>query len=774
MVDERAAGSELVFLEVRVGTRRWLLPPDESITIGRDQGADVYLGDKQVSRRHAVVAPTMDGWVLTDHSRNGVFVDGRRVNRLLVTAPTVLTLGQSRGEPEVSLAPCSSHTGPLQAREPPPTHARRSTVHAADTGRIRIGRLPDNDIVLDDLLVSRRHATMLQGPGGWRIVDMASANGTYLNGLPVAEAPVAEGDVIGVGHALLHLVGDRLVEYIDVGDVDFEARDLVVTVDGARLLDLVGFAVPERGLMAVVGPSGAGKSTLLGALTGFHPADSGEVRYGGRDLYANYSELRHRIGFVPQEDILHPQLTVRRALSYAARLRFPADVSAADRDQRIDEVLGELGLTGQAAQRIDRLSGGQRKRTSVALELLTRPSLLFLDEPTSGLDPGLDRSVMQTLRALADEGRTVVVVTHSIANLSLCDRLLVLAQGGRVAYYGPPGQALDYFGVTDFAEVFQLLQREEPVDWTDRFRTSELYDRYVGASAGHVGAPGGARPPAAGQHQQSPLTQFAVLCRRTLDVIKADRQYAVFLAVLPVLLCGLVYAVPSPPGLSAAAGLPEPIQLLLVMTVGGTLMGTAISIRELVKERAIYRRERAIGLSMGAYLASKLVVLGVVAGVQAVVFSVLSLLGKRGPDGQVLLGSGALEIVVALIALTFASMVVGLVISAAIDNADRGMPLLVLLVMVQLVLSGGLFPVHGTVVLEQVSWAVPTRWAYAMGASTGDFSKLPPSRADWLWRHDATSWIVDLCVLGVLTLVLIGVTALLLRRLDPRRRRPAG
>jgi energy-coupling factor transporter ATP-binding protein EcfA2 len=473
---------------------------------------------------------------------------------------------------------------------------------------------------------------------------------------------------------------------------------------------------------------------------------------------------------VPQEDILHPQLTVRRALSYAARLRFPADVSAADRDQRIDEVLGELGLTGQAAQRIDRLSGGQRKRTSVALELLTRPSLLFLDEPTSGLDPGLDRSVMQTLRALADEGRTVVVVTHSIANLSLCDRLLVLAQGGRVAYYGPPGQALDYFGVTDFAEVFQLLQREEPVDWTDRFRTSELYDRYVGASAGHVGAPGGARPPAAGQHQQSPLTQFAVLCRRTLDVIKADRQYAVFLAVLPVLLCGLVYAVPSPQGLSAAAGLPEPIQLLLVMTVGGTLMGAAISIRELVKERAIYRRERAIGLSMGAYLASKLVVLGVVAGVQAAVFSVLSLLGRRGPDGQVLLGSGALEIAVALIALTFASMVVGLVISAAIDNADRGMPLLVLLVMVQLVLSGGLFPVHGTVVLEQVSWAVPTRWAYAMGASTGDFSKLPPSSTDWLWRHDATSWIVDLCALDVLTLVLIGVTALLLRRLDPRRR----
>jgi ABC-type multidrug transport system ATPase subunit/pSer/pThr/pTyr-binding forkhead associated (FHA) protein len=773
MADERIAGYLPVFLEVRVGTRRWLVPPDGSITIGRDQGADVYLGDSQVSRRHAVVAPTVDGWVLTDYSRNGVFVDGRRVNRLLVTAPTVLTLGQSRGGRKVSLAPCGADNGPLQAREPPPTHARRSTVHAADGARMTIGRSPDNDIVLDDLLVSRRHATMLRGPDGWRIVDVDSANGTYLNGRPVTDAGVTEGDVLGVGHALLHLVGDRLVEYTDVGDVDFEARDLVVTIDGARLLDLAGFAVPERSLLAVVGPSGAGKSTLLGALTGFHPADSGEVRYGGRDLYANYLELRHRIGFVPQEDILHPELTVRRALSYAARLRFPADVSAADRDQRIDEVLGELGLTDQAAQRIDRLSGGQRKRTSVALELLTRPSLLFLDEPTSGLDPGLDRSVMQTLRALADEGRTVVVVTHSVLNLSLCDRLLVLAKGGRVAYYGPPGEAVDYFGVADFADVFQLLQRDEPVDWTDRFRTSELYDRYIGAGAGH-GRPSSARPPAAGRRQQSALTQFAVLCRRTLNVIKADRQYAVFLAALPVLLCGLVYAVPSPPGLSAATGAPEPIQLLLVMVVGGTLMGAAVSIRELVKERAIYRRERAIGLSMGAYLGSKLVVLGAVTAVQAAVFSALSLLGRRGPDGSVLLGSGALEIAVALIALTFASMVVGLVISAAIDNADRGMPLLVVLVMVQLVLSGGLFAVHGKVVLEQVSWAVPTRWAFAMAASTGDFSKLPPPTTDWLWRHDATSWIVDAAALAALTLVLVGVTALLLRRLDPHRRRQAG
>jgi ABC transport system ATP-binding/permease protein len=139
-------------------------------------------------------------------------------------------------------------------------------------------------------------------------------------------------------------------------------------------------------------------------------------------------------------------------------------------------VLAELELTGQGGQRIDTLSGGQRKRTSVALELLTTPSLLFLDEPTSGLDPGLDRSVMQTLRGLSDGGggrggtrpaggRTVVVVTHSVLNLDMCDLLLVLAPGGHLAYFGPPREALRYFGQPDFSEMFLLLGGSPGRSW---------------------------------------------------------------------------------------------------------------------------------------------------------------------------------------------------------------------------------------------------------------------------------------------------------------------
>jgi ABC-type multidrug transport system ATPase subunit len=548
----------------------------------------------------------------------------------------------------------------------------------------------------------------------------------------------------------------------------------VTTKEGRRLLDGIGFALAERSLLAVIGPSGAGKSTLLRALTGVRPADQGTVTYDGRDLYGHYDELRHRIGLVPQDDILHPQLTVRRALSYAARLRFPPDVAAADREQRIDEVLSELGLTGQARQRIDSLSGGQRKRTSVALELLTKPSLLFLDEPTSGLDPGLDKSVMQTLRRLADDGRTVVVVTHSVANLAVCDRVLILAPGGGLAFVGPPDEALDHFGQPEYADLFLLLESGAATDWSAAFRASPLFDRYVADQERRQSAPDPDRPPrpAAAVRQQSPPAQFAVLCRRYLAVIAADRQYLVFLALLPVLLSVLSHAVPGSQGFSLAQGdrQGEVEQLLLVLVMGGTLMGSAASIRELVKERAIYLRERGIGLSLGAYLASKIAVLGLVTGAEGALFALLSVLGHPGPDRAVLLRLPAAEIMVAIVALTLVAMAVGLAISAAIDNADRGMPLLVLLVMVQLILCGGLFPVHGRVVLQQLSWLVPARWSYAMGAATIDLNRVSTPPTDPLWNHAASSWLADLLLLTSLGLAVLFVTGLHLRRLDPHRR----
>lgn len=671
-----------------------------------------------------------------------------------------------------------------------------SAVHELTLARVTIGRLPDNDVVIDDLLVSRRHAVLEQTPRGWMLRDRGSGNGTFVGGHRITQTPITENDVIGIGRTLLQLDGGRLVAYVDDGSSSFEADSLTVTTNkGKTLLHSVSFALPARSLLAVIGPSGAGKSTLLNALIGAKPANQGTVRYADRDLYEDYDELRHRIALVPQDDVLHTALTVRQALSYAARLRFPADTTAADRMHRVEEVLAELNLSAQSDQLITSLSGGQRKRTSVALELLTKPSLLFLDEPTSGLDPGMDRSVMHTLRTLADDARTVVVVTHNVANLEVCDKLLLLAPGGWIAYFGPPSGALRYFGKADFAEIFLLLETASGQEWAERFARSPEHRANVEQRAnaarrrpGGQGPPGPPPPPGRRQNgpgpgreapaipkQQRSTIQFWVLCRRYLAVIASDRQYAIFLIVLPLVLSLLARAVPGSAGLSvstaAATDDPQPQQLLLVLIIGACLMGSAAAVRELVKERPIYRRERAIGLSIPAYLASKVVILTLITGVQAAIFTLLSLWGRNPPDETLIVPSGDLEILLAVLLVTVTSMLVGLVISAAIDNADRGMPLLVLVIMIQLIFCGGLFAVYDRPVLEQLSWFVPARWGFSMTAATTDLGAITRGTPDPLWDHTVSAWVTDAGLLLAIAIVLTGLLVYQLSRLDPPRSR---
>ncbi|MCV7123743.1 FHA domain-containing protein [Mycobacterium lacus] len=774
-------------LELRAAGRTWHAVPGRAWTIGRSNEVDIHLENPRVSRHHAVLEPTPAGWVLVNHSSNGIFVNGQRVERLTIRQPLTVLLGSASSGEMLQLHPAvrPGVAGPPRANaaEPPrigeTTVARPPTaVHAIDQLVVTIGRAPDNNVVLNDLLVSRRHAVLRRSGNRWELVDNNSANGTYVNGNRINRAVIGPDDIVGIGHQLLHLSGERLVEYVDTGDISYEASNLrVVTNKGRVLLADVSFVLPERSLLAVVGPSGAGKSTLLGALTGFRPAGSGTVRYDDRDLYDNYAELRHRIGFVPQDDILHTPLTVRRALNYAARLRFPQDVSAAERRQRIEEVLAELGLTTQANQRIDSLSGGQRKRTSVALELLTKPSLLFLDEPTSGLDPGYEKSVMQTLRSLADDGRSVVVVTHNIAHLNMCDRLLILAPGGRLAYFGPPQQALSYFNCTDFADLFTLLEQDTSTDWTGRFNTSPLREAFGGPRPAARQARPATPPAAKAVAQQSALAQFAILCRRYLAVIAADRQYSVFLLLLPLLLSVFAQAVPGNAGLSLAKAIEtrstQPSQLLVLLIIGGGLMGCATSIREIVKERAIYQREHGIGLSRGAYLASKLVVLTVITSLQGLLLGFLGDIRWPPPDQSVVLPWPRFEVALAVVAVSVVSMMIGLLISAMIGNADRGMPLLVLVVFAELVLCGGMFGVKGRIPLEQLAWLSPSRWAYAMAASTVDLNDLRRTAGgdqDPLWDYDVSTWLTALGACAVQALVLVILLAIQLSRLDPHRK----
>src|SRR5579875_1664080 len=844
MTPESAHSPALPALLVRTPDAERSLPAGRTYYVGRDPQSDIVVNDSRVSWRHAILRQDGPTWLFEDiGSTNGSFQGRSRVRRVPITGACAVRLGHPDDGPAVSFSVAGPHGGGAPPGGPPPTRfagvpgaspaaphvspaampggAARPPAHPAvprlpaDGGGaapggghrdravpaprlsmermpsavmrlpqtvLRIGRATDNQVVVSDLSVSRYHAELRRDPrGGYVIVDLNSHNGTFVNGQRVVSAPVTEADVIAIGPATFRLVGEELQEFLDTGDISFIANDLTVTLPSGRvLLDHVSFPLGERCLMGVIGPSGAGKSPLLGALTGINPANGGTVLYDGRDLYTHYAELRHRIGLVPQENILHTQLAARRALGYAAELRFPRDTSKAERDQRITEVLAELALTSHAGTKVAAMSGGQQKRVNVALELLTKPSLLFLDEPTSGLDPGLDKSVMELCADLAHDGRTVIVVTHSVLHLDVCDRLLVLVPGGKIAYFGAPRDGLKYFGKPGWAEVFQAFDAEPNRDWAGEYRRSPYFQQYV--VAGMAGAAAvGARPPrpaqAAAPRPSNRLAQTSTLIRRYTAVIASDRGLLALLVGSVIALGALAQFFPlrrfdggPPPALKPNVNAtPE----LLILILCASFAGALNSVRELVKERPIFARERAAGLSTGAYLASKLVVLGVISGLQALLLVAIGLAGKMFPAPALVLPNPLLAIAVTTALVAVVSMVIGLLISSAVSKSEQAMPLVFVIVMLQVVTTGGLLAVNKPG-LAQLAWLTPSRWGFAAAAATVNLNYIsggPQARvADALWNHTAHNWLLCVAAMAGLFVLYSLLTWWRLARLGPLKR----
>lgn len=826
--------------------RTWTLDPSRAYTLGRDPQGDVVFDDARVSWRHATVSCNGRSWVIEDHgSTNGTFVQGQRIHQMELGPGSAVNLGNATDGPRLSLSGAAAsvatpqaepqqqpyaaqganpgwgqqapaqqppHQQPPQAgwQQPqqaaahipqqqgpggvagaPPVYGDRSptTFHQFSLGRVmRIGRALENELVVSDLQVSRHHAEFHATPDGrMEIRDLGSHNGTYVNGQPIAKGGsqlLGPADVVGVGHSTFRIVGDRLEEFVDTGEVSFSARHLTVTVDGGKqILKDVSFGVPEKSLIAVIGPSGSGKSTLLKALTGYRPANQGEVLYDNRDLYKQFAELRQRIGLVPQDDILHKELTVKKALKYAAKLRFPADTTAAEREARIDEVLRELKLDIHKDKKVTSLSGGQRKRVSVALELLTKPSLIFLDEPTSGLDPGMDRDVMQLLRGLADDGRTVLVVTHSVAELAICDKLLVMAPGGSVAYFGPPEEALNFFGYDTWADVFSAFENYRDYDWAGRWKGSQHYQMYaadidaVAPQSVQVPHMQAMKPP----KPQGWMSQFVTLVRRYVSVIVSDKGFLALMVILPAVLGAVSLLIDADKGLLPNPANPQTGRIipngtattvLLILAVGACFAGAANSVRELIKERVIYERERATGLSRSAYLMSKVFVLGTITVLQGLLVGVIGFSSREIPEEGLIFGSATLlELSVPIMALGFTSMMFGLIISALVKTAEKTMPLLVMFAIIQVVFTGCLFALHGSIGVNQFSFLMPSRWAVAAAGATLDFNKIsPPETAgdtDPLWEHTAGAWAMDMSALLVLGVICGFFVARFLRRHEP-------
>jgi len=627
-------------------------------------------------------------------------------------------------------------------------------------GSATIGRANDNDIVIQDVLASRHHAFLLQSPLGTEIRDAHSVNGTFVNGVRVGSAVLNEGDVITIGNVDLVFTDGNLIRRTEAATRTggLEVNNVHFKIDGKELLDNISLTARPGTLTAIIGGSGAGKTTLSRLIAGYTRPSSGSVTFEGHNIHAEYATMRSRIGMVPQDDVVHRQLTVNQALGYAAELRLPPDTSKQERAQVVAQVLEELDLTKHADTRVDKLSGGQRKRASVALELLTQPSLLLLDEPTSGLDPALDRQVMLMLRQLADAGRVVLVVTHSVSYLDVCDQILLVAPGGKTAFNGPPSQVGAALGTTNWADIFANVGAD-PDEANRRFMERD--------GRRQSEAPALESPADLGEPVHTDLVrQFSTIARRQVRLVVSDRGYSVFLAVLPFLIGALSLTVKGPkPGLGPADPLglapTQPQYIMVLLNIGAVFMGTALTIRDLIGERPIFRREQAVGLSTTAYLLAKVFVFFVFAAVQAAIATVIVRFGKGAPTAHPpFFDNSTFSLFVTVAGTCVASAILGLMLSAVAQSNEQIMPLLVVSIMSQLVLAGGMIPVTGRAGLNQLSWVTPGRWGYAAGASSIDFPSLVKVKQiptnDPLWQHSKHIYFFDMAMLALLSLFYAG------------------
>lgn len=644
-------------------------------------------------------------------STNGLFINHRRITPTegyRLAHGTEMQIGQN---PQNRIL--LRYFNPAQETGTPPTQRSISLKNRS----VLIGRDANASLPLDAPTVSRRHATIEADAQGRYILQDYSTNGVFVNGQRVTSTTVLpQGATIRIGPFTLVLREDQLVVADRGNNIRLDAYNLVREVTNKqqvrRLLDDISLAIDPGQFVAVVGGSGAGKSTLLRTLLGIEPIVSGQVNLNGENLRTNFNIYRTQIGYVPQDDIVHHSLKVGEVLTYAAKLRLPPDINV---EQVVLHTLAQIDMTQQRDVLVSQLSGGQRKRVSIGVELLADPKLFFLDEPTSGLDPGLEKKMMQLLRRLANEGRTVILVTHATANITLCDRVVFLGQGGRMCYFGPPKAALDFFGVqsNDFADIYNKLEQEQAViSESAKFRQSPDYQRYI---ANHL-SPGNqqqspTKPPK--KASISPFQQLAIPAERYLQMMKRDRVYlGLSLLTAPIAISLMPLAIRGKNPLFPASE-PDPtlaplaLRVLFVFTCAAIWVGLSSSLQEIVKESAIYLRERLVNLGLFSYLGSKVLVLSGLAALQTLLIAAVILIGFKSPHPQLIAWPLGMAITTFLTIIT--SMSLGLLVSSGVKNSSQANSALPLLLLPQIIFSGVLFKMDG--IASKLSWLMLSRWS---------------------------------------------------------------
>jgi len=728
------------------------------ITLGRAPENDIVIDSPIVSRFHGRFEKVPGGYQIVSLSdaTNPFLFEGRPLSgaHRLVHGDVIRIGGLDPG-----LMVTITYVSPSQAE----AVEKAIQVTFGEKSIIQLGRDPENDVVLDTPVVSRFHAQIERVGQRYRIQDLNSSNGTFVNEKQIEEITwLSRDDTIRIGPHRFVMGEDALAQYDETTGLRADVFNLQKWVrKDLNLLQNISLVFKPREFIVLVGQSGGGKSTLLDAISGYRPATHGQVLINDVDAYKNFDAIRNNIGYVPQKDIIHMQLTVYQAMDYAARLRMPPDTTPKERHQRIMEVLDDLDLAHRQDVQVSGLSGGQQKRVSIGVELLTKPGLFFLDEATSGLDPGTETSLMQLLRRLADQGRTIVLVTHATKNVMLADKVIFLARGGFLSWFGPPDEALEYFdqyrsdmqrrtSSMEFDHIYNILDDPSlgtPKDWSHRFFSHPAYQKYIQqpleekhrAPAASPTAPESRRAAPKVQAQVSALRQFLILSSRNVKILTRDKvslALMLFAAPFAGLMDLLIGTSSGREAYDFYLGNPETILTsFFIIIIFSMFIGSLSQMREIVKEDQIYRRERLVNLKILPYILSKIWVAVILALYHAFAYVGIHYIAFEMPGG-------ILEFVLLYISmffLVFSGMMLGLFASAWSSNANTVPMLVILLIMPQIILSGALVSIPGP-----VSMVAPTRWAFESFMSiTGVGSDVV---ADPCWRlskNERTAMSID-------------------------------
>ena len=758
-----ASSSPASPLTVWVGSMTYVFHPGRDVIVGYGARCDIRLdhlrnvaAGSQTTQPDLVLRYHSGQWVAIDWSTNGIFVDGARRSTVEIRDGQAITLGDPHRGPRLIFHVGRSVGPPVRQphRRHPyvPTERTTQQLPTAPPQRPTVERAVPSVSLRPTTTPPARPsppatppvappaqspaAEQQQPPGRGLIERMTDATRKLRLTRPAAQPEGANSTY-------------RLPLQPGARTVGVAAYQLGLTIDTHVVLTDVSFKAPPGTLTAVIGPSAARNSVLLDLLGGTRELSSGVITVDDHDVHAERESMRTRIGIVTGDDRVHRRLTVAQALRYAAQLRLPPDAAAGQPRRVVNQVLDELELTPHRATRIGKLSPEVRRCASMAIELITRPTLLVVADPAVGLDATQENHVMAMLRRQADLGCVVVVALTSrtsLTHLNICDQVLLLTPAGALAFAGPPLRIESAMGSADWSVVFEQVSAD-PDGAHRAFLTRQRTSAPPAPPT--VAEPG---PPPA---EPAVKRQIRLVARRQARLLVADRVYFAFLAVLPFVLAALTLLLPGNSGLDRAdPNGPNPheaIEILAALNVAAVIMGTALTIRDLVSERHVFRRERAVGLSTAAYLIGKVIVFGVAAAIQAAILTTIVIRGKGGPvHDAVVLHNADVELWVTVAATGIVSAIVGLALSALGNRLREVLPLLVPVILASLLFNGSLVAVVDKWGFQQISWFIPAQWGFAASASTVDLRRVDPVAANaQMWTHYSGWWVFDMIMLVV-------------------------